>query len=214
MKQEYCDQEIRRLICDLCRQFYNLGWVSGTGGGISIRQGDCLYMAPSAIQKEHIRPDDIFVMDREGNIVSRPQNGLKVSSCKPLFIHAYNIRNAGAVIHSHSINAVLVTLIYERTFKTSNLEMMKGIEGVGVFETHEVPIIVNTSYEPELADSMAEAIRTHPGSNAVLVRGHGVYVWGNDWVQAKTQAECYDYLFAAAVHIKRLGLDPEKGGLP
>lgn len=27
------------LICDLCRNFYRLGWVTGTGGGISIRDG-------------------------------------------------------------------------------------------------------------------------------------------------------------------------------
>jgi ribulose-5-phosphate 4-epimerase/fuculose-1-phosphate aldolase len=48
----------------------------------------------------------------------------------------------------------------------------------------------------------------HPKTQAVLVRGHGVYVWGKDWVQAKTQAECYDYLFEAAVKLKQLGCDP------
>lgn len=26
------------LIPELCKQFYHLGWVTGTGGGISIRQ--------------------------------------------------------------------------------------------------------------------------------------------------------------------------------
>ena len=31
-----------RLIPALCRQFYTLGWVTGTGGGISIREGSVL----------------------------------------------------------------------------------------------------------------------------------------------------------------------------
>jgi methylthioribulose-1-phosphate dehydratase len=29
----------RKLIPELCRLFYNLGWVTGTGGGISMRLG-------------------------------------------------------------------------------------------------------------------------------------------------------------------------------
>ena len=57
---------------------------------------------------------------------------------------------------------------------------------------------------------MKKAILENPKTSAVLVRGHGVYIWGKDWAQAKTQAECYDYLFEAAVHLKKLGVDPLK----
>lgn len=32
-------------------------------------------------------------------------------------------------------------------------------------------------------------------------------MWGKDWIQAKTQAECYDYLFEAAVKMAQLGID-------
>lgn len=35
----------------------------------------------------------------------------------------------------------------------------------------------------------------------------GVYVWGKDWIHAKTQAECYDYLFEAAVKMAQLGIN-------
>jgi methylthioribulose-1-phosphate dehydratase len=167
-------------------------------------------MAPSGVQKERLDPEDIFVLDLEGNILERPSENLFISACKPLFLHAYRIRNAGAVLHSHSINAMLATLVFQDTFRVTQLEMMKGIEGVGVFDTHSVPIIPNTAFESELADSLRDAILAYPESNAVLVRGHGVYVWGRDWIQAKTQAECYDYLFEAAVKMKQLGVDPSK----
>ncbi len=206
------DAEVRELICDLCRHFYQLGWASGTGGGISIRQRDQIYMAPSGVQKERLEPQDIFVLDQTGEVVQNPGTDFKVSECQPLFMNAYRLRDAGAVLHSHSLNAMAATLIYDSTFKVSNLEMMKGIQGVGVFESHEVPIIANTAREADLANSMAAAIKAYPEANAVLVRGHGVYVWGETWAQAKTQAECYDYLFAAAVKIKELGLNPETGG--
>ena len=69
-----------------------------------------------------------------------------------------------------------------------------------------MPIIENTARECELTDRLQEAIKAYPNTSAVLVRRHGVYVWGRDWVQAKTQAECYDYLFEAAVRMSQMGI--------
>ena len=77
-----------------------------------------------------------------------------------------------------------------------------------------VPIIENTAHECDLADSMADAMRAYPQTSAVLVRRHGVYVWGKDWAQAKTHAECYHYLFEVAVRMAELGLDARVAGVP
>lgn len=35
-------------------------------------------------------------------------------------------------------------------------------------------------------------------------------MWGKDWIQAKTQAECYDYLFQCALEMHKLGLDASR----
>lgn len=199
----------RRIIVELCAHFYGQGWVSGTGGGISIREGDRVFMAPSGVQKERLRAEDLFVLDSDsGEVVEEPAtSGLRLSACAPLFMNAFRIRDAGAVLHSHSVNAMLATLISGEAFEVTHLEMMKGIAGVGYHDVHRVPIIDNTAHECDLADSMADAMRAYPEANAVLVRRHGVYVWGKDWGQAKTQAECYDYLFEAAVKMRQLGVD-------
>lgn len=37
--------------------------VTGTGGGTSIRDGERIYIAPSGVQKELMKPQDLFVMD-------------------------------------------------------------------------------------------------------------------------------------------------------
>lgn len=47
-----------------------------------------------------------------------------------------------------------------------------------------------------------------------LLHAAGVYVWGKDWIQAKTQAECYDYLFEAAVKMAQLGINASKAPPP
>ena len=197
---------MRQLIADLCRHFYTLGWCTGTGGGISLREGERIFMAPSGVQKERITAEDIFVVDRDGNIVEPPENpSLKLTACSPLFLAAMNHRDAGAVLHSHSIDAAVVTRIWPEEFQISEVEMIKGLRGYGYYDTVRVPVIPNTAHECDLADSMTQAIIDNPQSDAVLVQNHGIYVWGRDWQQAKTQAECFDYLFRYAIKMRQAG---------
>lgn len=204
------------LVCELCRDFYALGWASGTGGGISIRDEAGIWMAPSGVQKERIAPEDVFLLDanslEEAQVLQAAANpALRISECTPLFFNAFRTRGAGAVLHSHSIWAVLAARLCSPAgkageFHCQGLEMQKGLRGLGCFDELVVPIIANTAREAQLSDSMAEAMQRYPDVDAVLVAGHGVYIWGETWVKAKTQAECYDYLFRAVVEAHRLGL--------
>ena len=45
----------------------------------------------------------------------------------------------------------------------------------------------------------------------MIVRRHGIYVWGKTWQQAKAQAECIDYLCKMAVEMRKLGMDVTGG---
>lgn len=196
------------IVCELLRRFHALGWVSGTGGGISIKDGERVLMAPSGVHKELVAKEDLFVLDAEGTVIDRPADpALKLSACAPLFLHAFHKRNAGAVIHSHSSSALAATLISGATFRVTHLEMIKGIAGHGYHDVLEIPILENTAHECDLADALGAAIDAYPRTVAVLVRRHGVYVWGRDWREAKVHAECLDYLFQAAVELKKLGID-------
>jgi len=205
------------LIPELCRQFYGLNWVTGTGGGISLRKEDLIYIAPSGVQKERMAADDLFVLTPKGDVLRSPpaDKKLKASQCTPLFFECYLLRDAGACIHTHSQHAVMCTLLWEKEFKITHQEMIKGIrrgksgQACNYYDTLVVPIIENTAHEMDLKDSLSAAIKAHPDTNAVLVRRHGVYVWGDSWQQAKTMAECYDYLFELAVRMKLAGLDPQ-----
>uniref|UniRef100_A0A8D8YA49 Probable methylthioribulose-1-phosphate dehydratase n=1 Tax=Cacopsylla melanoneura TaxID=428564 RepID=A0A8D8YA49_9HEMI len=139
----------RNLIPELCKQFYHLGWVTGTGGGMTIKLGDEIYIAPS------------------GNV-----------------------------------------------FRIAFQEMIKGTwnSSLNRYNRYDeelvVPIIENTPNEADLKSSLELALVEFPAASAVLVRRHGVYVWGADWKSTKTQTECYDYLFELAVSMKQLGLSP------
>jgi len=211
------DQHPFNLIPDLLKQFYHLGWVTGTGGGISIRYRDEIYIAPSGVQKERVKADHLFIQTLDGSEIFAPATnlGMKKSQCTPLFMNAYTMRNAGAVIHTHSKWANLITILCPGPeFVITLQEMIKGIknQASGKYLRYDeelvVPIIDNTCHEADLKDDMADAMRRYPGTCAVLVRRHGVYVWGDTWQEAKSMCECYDYLFELACEMKRFGLDP------
>ena len=200
----------RELVCALSSRAYELGWASGTGGGISVRDGERIYVAPSGVQKELVRPEHVFVLAvASGEVLERPTDpSLRLSACAPLFLECY-ARGAGAVVHAHSMWAMLATLTTdEPELRVGHLEMLKGIEGHAYADVATIPILENTAHESELSASLADAMDAYPRTRAVLVRRHGVYVWGRDWREAKTQAEVYDYLFRAAVEMRRMGLDP------
>ncbi|KAL2327636.1 hypothetical protein Fmac_021063 [Flemingia macrophylla] len=216
-------KETRALISELCRHFYSLGWVSGTGGSITIKVHDhsipkphqLILMSPSGVQKERMEPEDMYVLSPNGSVLSAPSpkpyphKPPKCSDCGPLFMKAYEMCDAGAVIHSHGIESCLVTMLnpLAKEFRITHMEMIKGIKGHGYYDELVVPIVENTAYEYELTDSLAKAIEAYPKTTAVLVRNHGIYVWGDSWISAKTQAECYHYLFDAAIKLHQLGLD-------
>ncbi|OWB57354.1 hypothetical protein B5S28_g3294 [[Candida] boidinii] len=204
------------LICELCRNFYNNGWVTGTGGGISIREGDKIYIAPSGVQKERMLPENMFVLSLNSKNYLRTPEIYKPSACTPLFMSAYTMRNAGACIHTHSQNAVMVTLLFDKVFEISSIEQIKAIPKITepgnlwYSDKLVIPIIENTEKEEDLTDSLQEAIREYPQATAVLVRRHGIYVWGETVWKAKVYNEAIDYLLELAVKMKQMNIPTVK----
>ncbi|KXH65611.1 methylthioribulose-1-phosphate dehydratase [Colletotrichum salicis] len=199
------------LIPSLCAKFWTLGWVTGTGGGCSIRDDDLVYLAPSGVQKELMKPQDIYVLSLaaqesslENRVYLRSPPAYKPSQCTPLFLAAFTRRGAGCCIHTHSHWAVLVTLILEnrgpgnndKLFEINNIEQIKGFGkgfqkqgNLGYHDTLRIPVIENTAHEEDLTEFLEEAMDKYPDTYAVLVRRHGVYVWGDNVHKAKTQCE-------------------------
>jgi methylthioribulose-1-phosphate dehydratase len=208
------------LIPELLRLFYQLGWVTGTGGGICIRQEDVVYIAPSGVQKERVQSDQLFVLKvptpcypPNAPLVAPPH--LTPSACTPLFFTAFRVHpRTMCCIHTHSQHAVMATLLWDKEFVVTHLEMIKGVRNATTGtslqydDTLVVPIIDNTCHEADLKDALEQAMLAYPHASACLVRRHGVYVWGETWEKTKSMAECYDYLFELAVAMKQAGIDP------
>ncbi|XP_032222586.1 probable methylthioribulose-1-phosphate dehydratase [Nematostella vectensis] len=215
---KYPNEHPRNLIPALCREFYNLGWFTGTGGAFTIKYRDEYYFAPSGVQKERIQPEDLFIHDSEDKEIAHPppEKKLKRSQCVPLFMFAYSMRGAGAVIHSHSKYAVMVSLLDQEAteFRITHQQMIKGIFNSKSHMYHNfhdllvIPIIENAPDEADLQEPFVEALKNYPETSAVIIRRHGLYVWGKTWQETKAIAESYDYLFDLAIQMRKIGIDP------
>ena len=173
---------------------------------------DLVYIAPSGVQKELMKNTDIYVLSlsaQEPTFTNRTYLRAppchKPSQCTPLFLAAFTRRGAGCCIHTHSQWAVLVTLLLEQqhagasspnVFEINNIEQIKGFRrgwkktgNLGYHDTLRIPVIENTPHEEDLTEYLEKAMEEHPDTYAVLVRRHGVYVWGDDVHKAKTQCE-------------------------
>lgn len=207
MEYQITNQETdkKKIMAFLLRQFYSRSWCTGSGGGVSIKEidEDKIWITPSGVHKDLVRPEDLLLIDLKGNVLFKGNEKLRTSECQPLFLNAYNLRKAGAVFHSHSMNAVLISYMFETEFQCIDLEMIKGIEGHQNTDWCVVPIIENTQFESALVESLKNAIITYPKASAVIVRNHGVYYWAKSWEKAKIHAEAYDYLFEAILKIKQ-----------
>lgn len=210
----YETEDPKAVICQLCANFYDLGWVTGSGGGMSIKVDDVVYVAPSGVQKEDLIVDDVFTLsaaNKDVVLVPPSTPNLKQSACTPLWYEVFKHRpNARSVIHTHSMNAQLCTLLNgdeDKEFRITHFEMLKGVGYHGYEDELVVPIIDNRPTEDLLAEQLGEAVKNYPKTNAVLVRRHGLYVWGDSWTDAKIHAECYDYLFETALKAKAMGID-------
>ncbi|KAI1725661.1 putative methylthioribulose-1-phosphate dehydratase [Ditylenchus destructor] len=199
------DEMSPALFVDLMKQFYKLGWMSGSGGGMACASpsNHVILYSPSSVQKERLKVSDLFILNStDGKLVQRPLNEkVKESACTPVFNLIINMTDAGCVIHSHSkFSNLLTQIVSSSTFDISDQEMIKGVlnretnSAYSNIDRLVVPIIENAPFKPAMKETLTE----FPSTCGVLVRNHGFFCWGPTWQRTKIMTECYEYLFELA----------------
>lgn len=164
-----------------------------------------------------MQPENMFVMSMATGEYLKTPDIYKPSACTPLFLSVYKssvakVAKASACIHTHSQAAVMVSLLYDKEFRISNIEQIKAVPRVTVSgyldNTDElvIPIIENTLYEEDLTPDLDKILKEYPSATAVIVRRHGIYVWGENVWKAKIINEAIDYLLELAVKMRTLNI--------
>lgn len=102
------EAELREQICEIGRLMHQMGYIDATSGNISARLGDNLVlMTPGGVPKWQLQPDDLLVVDINGNI----QGAGKPTSEMPMHLVCYQKReDVGGVVHAHPPHAVALTI--------------------------------------------------------------------------------------------------------
>jgi len=183
-------------LCEVCHLFGDRQWCLATSGNFSVRVGKLHCMiTQSGKEKSRLSPDDLMICDLRGNAVEK---GLKPSVETPLHACIYKLdADIGAVLHTHSVNATVLSRQAGPELAISGYEMQKAFAGIGSHDELIDVVIFDNDQDMQALGARIEQAWTDgqftvPG---FLIRGHGLYAWGKKLGDAQRHVEGFEFLF-------------------
>ncbi|MEU8263738.1 acireductone synthase [Micromonospora sp. NPDC048999] len=180
----------RELAAEAAR-YAGLGWMRGTAGNLSVtldRDPLRLAITASGLDKGELTETDVIVVDGRGDAVSAGVPSAEAG----LHARIAAVAGAGAVVHVHALAPVLAAERWPDGVRLSGLEMLKGLGRGAHDDPVTIPVIANGQDMRALGDAFERGFRSDVP--ALVVAGHGVYVWGEDLRQARHRLECLEWL--------------------
>ena len=176
-------EELKKEVYEANMMLPKYGLVTFTWGNVSgiDREKGLFVIKPSGVDYDKLSPEDMVVMDLQGN---RVEGTLNPSSDTPTHLIQYQrFPNIGGVVHTHS------------SWATSWAQAGRGIPCYGT--THadylygEIPCVRNLTkaeiadaYEKNtgvlIADEFEQKGLDYEAVPAVLCKNHGPFAWGKD----------------------------------
>ena len=148
--------------------------LTGPEGNLSLKLKEKIYITPSNVFKEKLRPEDITVLDPSGKVIE----GRAPSSEAALHLRVYENRpEVGAIIHAHPPYTLALSLAGEDFSQAFLAETVLYLGEIGV-----VPFLPPGS--KELAEAVAQAAKD---KEVLVLERHGAVALGRDLAQAFTR---------------------------
>lgn len=208
---EKLKQEVYEANMELPRR----GLVTYTWGNVSgiDRESGLFVIKPSGVEYDELTPDDLVVLDLEGNKV---EGKLNPSSDTKTHIELYKaFPEIGGVVHTHSTHAVAWAQAGRDipAFGTTHADYFYGPIPCARALTQEE---IDEDYEKNTGKVIIEAFRGRniqpmhvPG---VVCTSHGPFTWGKDAAQAVYHAVVLEEV--AKMAILTLQIDPNAAPAP
>lgn len=187
--------ELASQVAQAGRHCHARGWALGTSGNFSaVVSRDPLRLAitTSGVDKGSLTAAQIVEVDGDG----RATGGEGTPSAEvSLHLAIVRARQAGAVLHTHSVWSTLLSEGTEAGVAIKDYEMLKGLEGVRTHEHREwLPILENTQDWRAAGPQVESLLAAEPAAHGFLIRRHGLYTWGRDLAAAERHVEILEFL--------------------
>lgn len=203
-------EQLKQEVYEANMQLPKYGLVTFTWGNVSgiDRESGLFVIKPSGVEYDKLTPDDMVVVDLDGNKVEGKYNP---SSDTPTHVVLYNrFPKIGGVVHTHS------------SWATSWAQAGRGIPCYGT--THadyvygEIPCVrcltkqeIEEAYEKNtgvlIADEFEKRKKDYIAVPVVLCKNHGVFAWGKDAGEAVHNAVVAEEVAKMAARCELLNLD-------
>ena len=187
--------DARRALVAGARAVAQAGLVVGTAGNVSVRLGEEMLITPRQARLDATEPGRcVPVRLADGAVTTAPPEGVEPSSEAPLHRAVYAATDAGAIVHTHSHFAtVLSTLVEELPAVHYAMTAFGGRVRVAPYATFG---------SDELAESVAAALE---GRSAALLANHGAVTIGGTVEAAVDRALQLEWLASVCYHATLAG---------
>lgn len=205
MSRKLDDLPPLQALVKVARDFHARGWMAGTAGNLSVRDredGDSFWITASGHPKGQLEVHDFLrVNARSSEVVERMTELHKPSAETSIHACLYRLfPDARACLHVHSIDASLATESHAAGNKFLPLPALEMLKGLGIWEQHPrvfLPVFENTLQVPRIAADIEKRFESEaPHVTALMIRGHGVTVWGDSLQQAYDHLEIVEFILS------------------
>ncbi|WP_100407046.1 methylthioribulose 1-phosphate dehydratase [Bacillus solitudinis] len=180
-------------------------WFPGTSGNLSMKVSEdpiTFLVTASGKDKTKRTANDFLLVDLEGKPVETTI--LKPSAETLLHTEVYQRTDAGCSLHVHTLDNNLISDLYgdKGSVIFRNQELIKAFNIWEEDGEIVLPIVPNYADIPTLAKAVGEVIT--PDIKGVLIRNHGITVWGRNGFEAKKHLEAFEFL--CSFHLRQLTL--------
>jgi len=156
----------------ICHLLYDRKYVVGSGGNVSAKEGDFVYITPTGSVLGFLNEDDICIVDILGNLIKgKPTSELN------MHLQIYqNKPEVNAIVHTHSMYCTAFSILDKKLeLYTPEAEIfLKKIGYVDYFPCGTLELAKNVS-------SMDE--------NALILKKHGIVTMGCNLNEAYIKTE-------------------------